>query len=281
MRLVIIGPNGSGKSTLLKAIEGKLGLSNGERVVGDGVSIGVFTQDLAQDLPQHEVALSLVLRLAREQDPTISDERGRAVMGALGLEGDKSLRPVGYLSGGEKARVALSVFALVPRNLLLLDEPSNHLDQQTLAALVAAVKSWKGTVGCVSHNRNFIESLKPTHTVVVHNGEVGFYNRPPEGKDWEFTTDFARVEADVSSEKREANLRRKRRLNAPSRIRKVEDRVSSLEQEIEKIDRKMIEFGTDLAKVTELSENKIKLQKDIEGLYEEWEHLESLLANEC
>jgi ABC transporter len=68
----------------------------------------------------------------RQKDPTISDETARKALGALGLTGEKSLRKVGHLSGGEKARVALASFVLIPHNLLLLDEPSNHLDVTTL-----------------------------------------------------------------------------------------------------------------------------------------------------
>ena len=94
-------------------------------------SLGVFTQDLAQELDASARAIDLVTAHAREGkhgDITISDQDARGVMGRLGLSGDKPLRKVGELSGGEKARVALSMFALKASNVLMLDEPSNHLD---------------------------------------------------------------------------------------------------------------------------------------------------------
>ena len=113
-RSIIIGPNGAGKSTLLKALSGALPLAAGSRREDDRLRLGVFAQDLAQDLPQEELALSYVATSVRQFDPTITEERCRSIMGSLGLVGDKSIRPIGSLSGGEKARVANTV-AMVAR----------------------------------------------------------------------------------------------------------------------------------------------------------------------
>ncbi len=93
--------------------------------------LGYFTQDLAQQLDPTARAVDLVTAYAREGkdgDITVSDEAARGVMGRLGLSGDKPLRKIAELSGGEKARVALSMFALKASNVICLDEPSNHLD---------------------------------------------------------------------------------------------------------------------------------------------------------
>ena len=152
MRIVVRGPNGAGKSTLLSALSGKLPPSTGSRSEGDGLALGVFTQDLAQDLDQEATGVELVTRIVREVDPTLSDEKARSALGALGLRKEKAVRKIGHMSGrrskrsidsseyeylcctvgGEKARVALAYFVLMPHNLLLLDEPSNHLDSSTL-----------------------------------------------------------------------------------------------------------------------------------------------------
>ncbi len=131
MKLILRGPNGAGKSTLLAALRGKLPLLAGKRLENDQLRLGVFTQDLAQELDVKARAMDLVTDYAREGphgDITISNQAARGVMGRLGLGDEKPLRKVGELSGGEKARVALSMFALKASNLLLLDEPSNHLD---------------------------------------------------------------------------------------------------------------------------------------------------------
>jgi ATPase subunit of ABC transporter with duplicated ATPase domains len=96
---------------------------------------GIFDQDLAQELPLDQTALDYVSQVARITDPSLTLEKVRAALGALGLTGSLPLQQIGSLSGGEKARVALAVFALVPANVLLLDEASNHLDAATLEVL--------------------------------------------------------------------------------------------------------------------------------------------------
>ena len=131
MKILIRGPNGAGKTTLLDTLRGNLPLLKGDRVEDMNLKLGVFTQDLAQELDTTRRAVDLVTEHARsgdDGDVQISDQEARTVLGGLGLQGDKALRLVGQLSGGEKARVALAMFALKPSNLYLLDEVSNHLD---------------------------------------------------------------------------------------------------------------------------------------------------------
>lgn len=188
MRLVVLGPNGCGKSTLLAALSGKLPLIGGERSIAEHLEMGVFTQDLAQELPLDKVAMDVVLEHVQAKDPSINSERARAVMGALGLSGSKALQAVGTMSGGEKARVALSMFVLVPHNLLILDEPSNHLDAATVAVLTAALSGFEGSIVVVTHNREFCEAIKPTHVAKVigqpGTQKVTVENRPLLPSDW-------------------------------------------------------------------------------------------------
>jgi ATPase subunit of ABC transporter with duplicated ATPase domains len=146
-----------------------LPLMEGERTLGEGLEMGVFTQDLAQDLPQEAIALDYVLETVRQKDVSISVQQARAALGALGLTGEKAVRPIIALSGGEKARVALSVFVLLPHNLLVLDEPSNHLDLATMETLTNALAEFKGTMVVISHNQGFVERLRPTHVGLLRN----------------------------------------------------------------------------------------------------------------
>jgi ATPase subunit of ABC transporter with duplicated ATPase domains len=178
MKLLLRGPNGAGKSTLLKALRGNVEsmIQKGERIENDRLKLGVFTQDLAQELDKESRAVDLVTSYAREGqdgDITVSDEAARSVMGRLGLGGEKPLRKIAALSGGEKARVALSMFALKASNLLMLDEPSNHLDVGCIQGLANALSGWGGKDGAVvviSHDREFCEKVGFTHVGTVMNG---------------------------------------------------------------------------------------------------------------
>lgn len=198
MRIAVRGPNGAGKTTFLSALSGRLPISSGQRVLGDGLELGTFTQDLAQDLDQTQTAVNVVASNVRQRDATISDERIRNVLGALGLMQDKSTRLVGFLSGGEKARVALASFVLLPHNLLLLDEPSNHLDDPTLRVLTKALREFEGSCVVISHDRLFLEELEPTHVLTVRNGAVTMEERGLRESDWADDL-YARTEFLLSS----------------------------------------------------------------------------------
>jgi len=193
MKLLLRGPNGAGKSTLLKALRGDVPhmIQTGKRVENDRLKLGVFTQDLAQELDQESRAVDLVTAYAREGadgDITVSDQDARDVMGRLNLGGEKPLRKIAALSGGEKARVALSMFALKASNLLMLDEPSNHLDVGCIQGLANALSGWGGKDGAVvviSHDREFCEKVGFTHVGTVTKGGLVLEQRSLRDGDWE------------------------------------------------------------------------------------------------
>ncbi|DBB07409.1 TPA: hypothetical protein ACH3X3_008894 [Trebouxia sp. C0006] len=171
-RVLVLGPNGAGKTTLLKVLSGAVPIWGGMRHLGEGAKISVFSQDLAQDLPMDKKALEYVLEKARVDDVNITQEQGRQSLGALGLSGEMALARIGDLSGGEKARVALAAFALVPCNLLLLDEASNHLDAATINALTTALQAFDGAIVAITHNKAFADSLHATHVLRVQGGKA-------------------------------------------------------------------------------------------------------------
>lgn len=283
----------AGKSTLLAALRGTLPLLAGERIENDLLRLGVFTQDLAQELDVSARAIDLVTDYARtgvNGDITISDQDARGAMGRLGLGDEKPMRKVGELSGGEKARVALSMFALKPSNLLLLDEPSNHLDIECIEALGEALSSWggkDGSVVVVSHDRNFCEQVGFTHVATVDGGSLRLEERGLTGGDWEMY-DISSGDANESSqpqktemtaeEKAEWDRKRKLAFNAPKRISKLEVLIEKAEEKIQEYDEEMMRVGSDVEKLLELSDRKAKEEENVSTLMEEWEYLETLIA---
>ncbi|GAX72848.1 hypothetical protein CEUSTIGMA_g303.t1 [Chlamydomonas eustigma] len=196
-RILVLGPNGAGKSTLLKGLSGTLPLWGGSRKVGDGVKMSVFSQDLAQDLPLEKTALEYVEEMARKEDPGITLEKCRQALGALGLQNSMALQKIGVLSGGEKARVALAAFALVPCNVLLLDEASNHLDAATINVLTGALQDFQGAIVAITHNPAFAASLNATHILRVANGVATLSDKIGDLSD----SDFEHTPIKVSTKK--------------------------------------------------------------------------------
>ena len=184
MRLILRGPNGAGKSTILKALSGSLDLPSEVRVTDDRLVLGVFAQDLAQELPQDVSAVEYVAEAVQAHDSSITDERCRTVMGSLGLVGEKATRQIGNLSGGEKARVALATFCLTPCNVLLLDEPTNHPDVEAIAALLDAIAEYTGAIVVISHDRAFCEAIECTHVGYVSGGQITVEERSLRDEDF-------------------------------------------------------------------------------------------------
>lgn len=120
MKILVRGPNGAGKSTVLHTLRGGIPLLEGKRRENEQLHLAFFTQDLAQELDPDETAVDTVTAYARTGDINISDQDARGALGRLGLTGEKALRKIRDLSGGEKARVALAMFSLKPSNLYLV-----------------------------------------------------------------------------------------------------------------------------------------------------------------
>jgi len=295
MKLILRGPNGAGKSTLLAALRGTLPLLSGKRIENEKLRLGVFTQDLAQELDASARAMDLVTDYARggtHGDITISNQDARGVMGRLGLSDEKPLRKIGELSGGEKARVALSMFALKASNLLLLDEPSNHLDVECIEALGDSLSNWggkDGSVVVVSHDRAFCSSVGFTHVGTVSDGGLIIEERGLNARDWDIYDitgdgieygcgDVPPVAELSAEEKAERERKRKLAFNAPKRIQKIEELIEKAEMKIEELDSSMLKFGSDMEKLMEMTEKKTNEEESVAKLMEEWEMLEEVMA---
>ena len=166
-RIVLVGPNGAGKSTLLKLLAGVLQPQAGERKLGHNAKSGYFAQHRAQMLnPSHTV-----LQEAIETPQRVTEQFVRTVLGSFLFRGDDVFKPVSVLSGGEKSRLALVKLLLDPPNLLLMDEPTTHLDLASVDALIEALQPYEGTLIFISHDVHFIRVLA-NHVVRVENGRL-------------------------------------------------------------------------------------------------------------
>ena len=166
-RIVLVGPNGAGKSTLLKLLAGVLAPQAGERRLGHNAKSGYFAQHRAAMLnPNHTV-----LQEALETPQRVTEQFVRTVLGSFLFRGDDVFKPVSVLSGGEKSRLALVKLLLDPPNLLLMDEPTTHLDLDSVDALIEALEPYAGTLIFISHDVHFIRALS-NHVVRVENGRL-------------------------------------------------------------------------------------------------------------
>ena len=160
-RTVLVGPNGAGKSTLLKLLAGVLPVQHGTRVLGHNVRAGYFSQNRIDVLN----ASHTVLESARDMPNPVSEQTARTVLGSFLFRGDDVFKTVAVLSGGEKSRLALVKLLLDPPNLLLMDEPTTHLDVGSIDALIGALKQYHGTLIFISHDVHFIRAIA---TSVLH-----------------------------------------------------------------------------------------------------------------
>ena len=160
-RTVLVGPNGAGKSTLLKILAGVVPFQKGERDLGHNAKIGYFSQHRAATLDPERTVLDEVIASA----PLMREEEARAVLGSFMFRKDDIYKQTKVLSGGEKSRLNLVKFLVDPPNLLLMDEPTTHLDIHTVESLTIALERYEGTLVFISHDVHFIRKLA---TKVLH-----------------------------------------------------------------------------------------------------------------
>src|SRR5277367_2179176 len=169
-RTVLVGPNGAGKSTLLKILAGVVPIQAGTRELGHNVKCGYYSQYRIDMLDPDRT----VLEEGLDTPQRVREEFVRTVLGCFLFRGDDVFKKVAVLSGGEKSRLALVKLLLDSPNLLLMDEPTTHLDMASIDALVGALKQFAGTVIFISHDVYFIRALA-NHVVHVSAGKLTHY----------------------------------------------------------------------------------------------------------
>jgi ATP-binding cassette subfamily F protein 3 len=169
-RLVVIGLNGAGKTTLLRALLNMIPLNAGKVTMGDRVRLGYYAQEnegLAYE--------NIVLNEAQSVLPTDS-KRVRGILGRFLFNGDRVFQQVGTLSGGEKTRLALAKMVLDGPNLLILDEPSTHLDVMSRNIIGEALGNYNGTIIAVTHDVEFVRNLRPDTLLLMPEGKMMPYD---------------------------------------------------------------------------------------------------------
>ncbi len=154
-KVAFVGKNGEGKSTMIKAIMKEIGVDSGAVEIGHNSQIGYFAQNQAALLDESATIFETIDAIA------VGDVRTQIknILGAFMFHGDDITKKVKVLSGGEKTRLAMIKLLLEPVNLLILDEPSNHLDMKTKDIIKDALRDFDGTLILVSHDRDFLDGL--------------------------------------------------------------------------------------------------------------------------
>ena len=169
-KVAFVGPNGAGKSTLLKILAGAIPFQEGERKLGYNVTCGYFSQHRAEMFRPGKTVLEEAINTGRSH----SEQTVRTVLGSFLFRDNTVFKKVEVLSGGEKSRLGLARLLLDPPNLLLLDEPTTHLDMASVDVLVKALKNFEGAICVISHDVYFLRELAD-HVIHVNQGKVTWY----------------------------------------------------------------------------------------------------------
>jgi ATP-binding cassette subfamily F protein 3 len=292
-RTVLVGPNGAGKSTLLKILGGVLPIQQGERSLGHNVRAGYFAQNRASMFDPKRTVLQEVMDI---ENP-VPEQTARTVLGSFLFRGDDVFKPTGVLSGGEKSRLGLVKILLNPPNLLLLDEPTTHLDMTSIDALIDALKQYEGTLIFISHDVWFIRALAKTvlhisaGKLAPYAGDYDYYleksqagsareglvageklqdARPEEAAQAE-TAKPASIFKTKDQKRREANERIARQ--------KIQNELHRLEWQIQELETRQKELATALEKpeayqpggnATALNRELLAAQEELERLTQQW-----------
>lgn len=266
----IIGQNGCGKSTLVKTIVHKLKPLGGSATFGLHAQVGYFDQTSTQSF-----STLTVLEDFQNEFPMLSNTEARSALGAFMLSGDDVFKRICDLSGGEKVRLALCKILRKKPNILIIDEPTNHMDIIGKETLERLLSNYTGTVITVSHDRYFVNRVC-NRLIVFDGGKVELFD----GKysDYEsrkqvsdFTNDFVKT---VDEKKKEKPVSQsKEAARRAHRISFLEEKMNALNEQISSLQNTMHNdqsVYSDYTKIAEIEEQISSLQAKLAPLEEEW-----------
>lgn len=213
-KIGIIGPNGIGKTTLLKTMLKQIPIQAGQVILHQKIKIGYFDQQ-QNDLDINKTIFDVI----RPYMPEESDSYIRRYLGRFLFKGRDVFKKIGDLSGGEKVRVVLAQFALEEYDLIILDEPTNHLDLKSKEVLGEALKTYQGTILCVSHDRYFMNQIIEKYVLLQPHSYSIF-----EGK-YDNYIEYTESMVKVKKEKKQKAIKTNKKINR---------NVAKLEKQIEK-----------------------------------------------
>ncbi|AUH50738.1 ABC transporter ATP-binding protein [Chromobacterium sp. ATCC 53434] len=247
-RIGLLGVNGAGKSTLVKLLSGDLAPLTGERVNAQMLKIGYFAQHTLETLRPDESPMQHMQRLA----PTTRELELRSFLGGFNFRGDAATDPVGPMSGGEKARLALAMIVWQKPNLLLLDEPTNHLDLEMRHALTLALQDFSGALIVVSHDRSLLESTTDVFWLVSGGKVQPFDGDLEDYRQWRLAQ-LAEAGKPSDGDAQGVNRKEQKRQEAEARQqlakqrKPLQNRLSKLEQEMDKLNEEKARLDTFLS----------------------------------
>ena len=274
--IAIIGDNGTGKTTLLRIIAGQENADGGTLSFGTNVYTAYFDQEHQLLHPEKTIFDEI-----QDEHPTMNNTEIRNMLAAFLFTGDDVYKLISELSGGEQSRVSLAKLMLSDANLLILDEPTNHLDMTSREILENAVRSYEGTVICVSHDRYFINRTADRILELYEKrflnyiGNYDYYAEKCElvhelfVEKEERTRSVSEGSIDWKLKKEEDARKRK----AENDLRRVEQEITELEEKIQRLDETMAdpENATSAEKLISLQEEKSSLQAALSAAYTRWE----------
>ncbi|MEX1829452.1 ATP-binding cassette domain-containing protein [Luteibacter sp. CQ10] len=279
-RVGIMGPNGAGKSTLLKILLGQLKPQEGEVTLGTGLQVAYFDQ--------HRIALddsmNALDNVAEGREYIELNGQRKHIIGYLQdflFSPERARAPITRLSGGERNRLLLAKLFAQPSNLLVMDEPTNDLDVETLELLEELLGEYTGTLLLVSHDRDFIDNVVTSTLVLEGDGAIGDYVGGY--SDWLRQKPVAQVKAAPAAPKSAAPApapvapKKKLSFKEQRELELLPAKLEQLEAEIAKRTAAMNDpayFQQDAAAITKANDALVKLQAELETAFARWEELE-------
>ena len=295
-RIGFVGKNGCGKTTLMKMIEGRQKPDSGEVILGQTIKLGYYSQEIEEKKEAGIAYMDPSMRVidyikntaefVRTEDGLIS---ASAMLERFLFPPEEQYSVIGKLSGGEKRRLNLLRVLMEAPNVLILDEPTNDLDIVTLSILEDYLDNYDGIVITVSHDRYFLDRVVRRIFAFEENGVLRQYEggytdyvnrKREEEKDREpqIQTEKESTAKPAAKDTRTHAPKLKFSYKEQREYETIETDIAALEERMDEIDEEIAKCATDFVRLNELTEEKTKVNTELEEKLERWEYLEELAA---